>query len=79
MTERDIEILTSHEARKMHLRLRGTSLAEISREIGVSKTTMSWVSLRKLSVPRAEAAIANALGKPVSEVFPPLKLKEKIT
>ena len=72
----DYDILAAHEARKMNLRLKGTSLADLARQTGLSKTTMSWVSLRKLSVPLAEAAIAEALGKPVEEVFPPLERRE---
>lgn len=67
---RDRELLAAHERRKMELRLNGTSLAALSRDLGVSKTTLSWVSLRKLSVPRVEQAIAEAIGRPVDEVFP---------
>lgn len=63
----------AHEALKMSLRLKGTTLAEISREIGVSRTTMSLVGLRKLHIPRVEQALADALGKPVDELFPPIK------
>ena len=72
----DFDILAAHETRKMNLRLKGTSLADLARQTGLSKTTMSWVSLRKLSVPLAEAAIAEALGMPVEEVFPPIERKE---
>lgn len=76
MSDQEFEILAAHEARKMNLRLNNTSLAELARQTGLSKTTMSWVSLRKLSVPLAESAIADALGKSVEDVFPPLQKKE---
>lgn len=65
--------IASHEALKMALRLKGTSLAQISRELGVSRTTLSLVGMRKLSVPRVEQALADALGKSLEELFEPIK------
>lgn len=61
----------AHERLKMALRIEGSSLAKIGRSIGVSKTTMSKVGLRKLRVPRAEQAIAEVLGVPVETLFEP--------
>ena len=63
----------AHEQLKMKLRLKGLSLALIGRKIGVSRTTMSMVGLRKLRVPRAEQAIAEALGVPVESLFEPIE------
>ena len=57
----------------MALRLKGSSLAAVARTVGVSRTTMSLVGLRKLSVPRAEEAIADALGVPVTDLFEPIE------
>lgn len=62
----------AHEMIKMHLRLKGTNLAAVGRTIGVSRTTMSMVGLRKLRVPRAEQAIADALGVSVESLFEPI-------
>lgn len=75
----ELQILEAHELRKMKLRLNGTSLAELARALGVSKTTMSWVSLRKLNVPRAEQAIAEAMGMSVEEAFPSTNQREDRT
>ena len=77
MTEEERKRFEAHERLKMSLRLKGTSLAEIGREVGVSRTTMSLVGLRKLCVPRAERAIADALSVPVNELFEPIDKKEK--
>jgi lambda repressor-like predicted transcriptional regulator len=65
----------SHEALKTALRLKGTSLAQISRELGVSRTTLSLVGMRKLHVPRVEQALANALGKSVEDLFEPIEIE----
>lgn len=71
MTDTERAVFEAHEALKMALRLRGTSLAAIARDVGVSRTTMSLVGLRKLHIPRVEKAIASALGKSVDDVFKP--------
>lgn len=76
MTEDEREAFVTHEGLKMALRIKGTSLAEIARKVGVSRTTMSLVGLRKMSVPRVEQAIADVVGRPVAEVFRPIKRKE---
>lgn len=77
MTEYERAAFAAHEALKMALRLKGTSLAEIARELGVSRTTMSLVGLRKMSVPRVEQALADAVGKSVGELFKPIEQEEK--
>jgi len=47
---------------KYQLRLRGTTLAEISRELGVSTATMSQVCLGVRRSDRVLSAIADRLG-----------------
>lgn len=63
------------ERLKYELALRGISLSDIAREIGVTQPYVSavvrghrntWVSTSR----RIEALIAQKLGKPVQEVFP---------
>ena len=66
----------AHEALKMRLRLNGISLAEIARQVGVSRTTVSLVGLRKLQNSTVERAIADALGVPAEHVYAPVE-KEK--
>lgn len=75
MTENEREIFETHERLKMNLRLKGTSLAELARELGVSRTTMSLVGLRKLNNPRIEHAIAHALGQSADGLFQPIANK----
>lgn len=72
MDELQKKRFVAHERLKMALRIEGTSLARIGRNIGVSKTTMSKVGLRKLHVPRVEQAIASALNVPVETLFEPI-------
>ena len=49
-----------HERRKAELKIRGTSLAKLSRELGVSGTSMTLVSLRKRRSHKIEQALAEA-------------------
>lgn len=77
MHQQDQEAFAAHERLKMALRLNGTSLAQIAREVGVSRTTMSLVGLRKMSVPRVERAIAKVLDQPVDELFSPITKEEE--
>jgi lambda repressor-like predicted transcriptional regulator len=77
VTEHERTAFAAHEALKMALRLKGTSLAAIARELGVSRTTMSLVGLRKMSVPRVEQALAEAVGRSVGELFKPIEKEEK--
>jgi len=72
MCQQDRDAFAAHERLKMALRLKGTSLAQIAREVGVSRTTMSLVGLRKMSVPRVERAVAEVLDQPVGELFAPI-------
>lgn len=77
MSQHDQEAFGAHERLKMALRLKGTSLAQIAREVGVSRTTMSLVGLRKMSVPRVERAIAEVLDQPVDELFSPVTKEDE--
>ena len=54
--------LEQHERIKMRLRLVGSSLADIARELGVRATTVSSVSQGYRRSRRIEAAIAHKLG-----------------
>ena len=78
MTEDERAAFEAHEALKMALRLKGTSLAAIARDVGVSRTTMSLVGLRKMRVPRVEQALADAVGKSVEDLFKPIEVAEEI-
>lgn len=69
MSKVDQDVFASHERLKMELRLKGSSLAAIARQVGVSRTTVSLVGLRKIRVPRVERALAAAVGKSVEELF----------
>lgn len=77
MTEDERTAFEAHEALKMALRLKGTSLAAIARDVGVSRTTMSLVGLRKMRVPRVEKALADAVGKSVDDLFKPIEVAEE--
>ena len=62
--------LLLHEKNKAELRIRGTSLAKLARELGVSGTSMSLVSMGKHRSKRIEIAIANALGQSPEKLWP---------
>ena len=59
-----------HERLKAELRIRGTSLAKISRDLGISGTSMSLVGLGKHRSKRVERAIAEALGTTPEQLYP---------
>ena len=52
------EAHASHERLKAELRIRGTSLAQIARDLGVTNTTVSLVALGKQRSRRVERALA---------------------
>jgi Ner family transcriptional regulator len=54
---------------KANLRKRGSSLSQIAKDLGLKRATVSTV-IRGGRSKRVEQAIADALGKPVEEVFP---------
>ena len=76
MTDDERKRFEAHEALKMSLRLKGTSLAAEARKLNVSRTTLSLVGLRKLKNARIEQALANAIDVPVSELFEPIETEE---
>ncbi|MDX2270357.1 MAG: helix-turn-helix domain-containing protein [Cyanobacteriota bacterium] len=55
---------------KAQLRLKGSSLAGVSRELGVTKQTVNAVLAGKGRSKRIETAIAQKLGLSVEEVWP---------
>lgn len=62
--------LVHHERIKMRLRLVGSSLSEVARELGVRPTTVTSVSQGYRRSRRIEAAIAAKLGKSAESVWP---------
>jgi len=61
--------LEQHERIKMRLRLTGSSLADVARELGVAATTVTSVSQGYRRSRRIEAAIAEKLGLLVEELW----------
>jgi len=59
-----------HERIKMQLRLAGTSLAQIARELGVQASTVASVSRGKSRSRRIEDRIAAALSVTPSRLWP---------
>ncbi len=59
-----------HERIKMKLRLCGSSLADVARELSVTRTTVTSVSQGYRRSRRIETAIAAKLGLPPERVWP---------
>lgn len=62
--------LDAHERLKAELRIRGTSLAQISRELGVSDTLLTLVGKGFHRSRRIEKALADAVGSTPEVLFP---------
>lgn len=62
--------LQQHERVKMRLRLAGTSLAEVARELGVAATTVTSVSQGFRRSRRIETLIAQKLQTTPSRLWP---------
>lgn len=62
--------LEQHERIKMRLRLAGSSLADVARELGVKATTVTSVSQGYRRSRRIEAAIAHKLGIAPDQLWP---------
>lgn len=62
--------LKQHERTKMRLRLAGSSLACVARELGVAGTTVTCVSQGHRRSRRIEAAIAEKLGVQPRDLWP---------
>jgi hypothetical protein len=56
--------------RKVALILAGVKMKEIARQLGVSGVHVSLVVRGLRHSPRVQRAVADAIGKPVHEVFP---------
>lgn len=63
-------ILEHHERIKMRLRLAGSSLAHVARELGLAPTTVTSVSQGMRRSRRVEAAIAAKLGVVPAALWP---------
>lgn len=59
-----------HESIKSRLRLAGSSLAIVARELGLSPTTVTIVSQGVRRSHRIESAIAAKLGVPAATLWP---------
>ena len=62
--------LRKHERIKFELRLAGSSLADVSRRIGVSQGAVSMVSVGRKRSKKIETAIAAELGKTPEQLWP---------
>lgn len=64
------QLWEQHELVKMRLRLSGSSLAEIARELSVTPTTVTIVSQGQRRSRRIEQAIATKLGTTAALLWP---------
>ena len=62
--------LKQHEWIKSQLRLMGSSLAEIARELDLTPTTVTIVSQGQRRSQRIESAISSKLGVPAATLWP---------
>lgn len=62
--------LDAHERVKAELRIRGTSLAQVSRELGVSDSWLTLVGKGFYRSKRIEKALADALGTTPEKLYP---------
>jgi Ner family transcriptional regulator len=64
------QALDTHERLKAELRIRGTSLAEIARDLGVSDAALTLVGKGFHRSRRIEKALADAVGMQLETLFP---------
>lgn len=62
--------IAKHERLKCELRLKGSSLAQLSRELGLSISSVSTVSQGYRRSERIQKAIAKKLGTTPQEIWP---------
>ncbi len=62
--------LDAHERLKAELRIRGTSLAQISRDLGVTDSALSLIGKGFHRSRRIEKALADAVGSTPEALFP---------
>lgn len=67
-----------HERLKMELRVRGTSMSKIAAKMGVLPGSVTTVSQGIRRSKRIEAALAEAVGQTVEELFPDRYNPEKV-
>lgn len=53
------------------LMLKNITITDIAKQLGAKRSNVSMVIYRVRPTPRIRTAIAEAIGKPVDEVFPP--------
>ncbi|MFV1598963.1 MULTISPECIES: helix-turn-helix domain-containing protein [unclassified Phaeobacter] len=64
--------LDRHERRRADLRVRGSSLAKIARELGVTDSAVTLVGKRMCRSAKIEQALADALQTTPEQIFPDL-------
>ena len=69
--------LEKHEFLKFRLRQRGTSMAQIARELEITQGSVTVVSQGYRRSRRIEAALAEALGVTAQELFPDRNFRRK--
>ncbi len=65
--------LDAHERMKAELRIRGTSLAQLARDLRVTDSALTLVGKRMCRSQKIEKALADALGVAPEALFPDLK------
>ncbi len=65
-----------HERLKAELRINGTSLAQIARDLGVNDSALTLVGKRICRSKRIEKALAEAIGTTPEALFPDLNKGE---
>lgn len=63
-------VCRQHEWIKMELRLRGSSLADVARELSVTRSTVTAVCLGNRRSRRIESMIGKKLGMPPERLWP---------
>ncbi len=66
---------TFHETIKYQLRMAGTSLSEVARDLGVAQSTVTTVSQGYRKSHRIQSAIASKLGTTPEALWPDRYLK----
>ena len=70
MHQLSVRDLKKHERIKFALRMSGSSLADVSRRLGVSQGAVSMVCVGRKRSKKIEAAIAAELGKTPEQLWP---------
>lgn len=63
------ENLAHHEYLKYRLRLSGTTMAALARELGINHASLICITKRRRRSKRIEQALADKLNVPVDELF----------